>query len=304
MFAELGCLAGGIVPGRMLRRNKKAQRLTGLATMTAIYALLFILGAQLGSDTDLFSVIGQLGLQGVSISFMCIMGSIICVLPAQRWFKQENISENQPKTSVLKGFIGSLYILGCFCLGVALARLGILPSWFSAGNASLYILWVMLFFVGMGIGFDLAALLIVRDLGLRVALVPLLAITGTALGALLAALLLPNLQIKESLLVAAGFGYYSLSSVLISNHGLVALGSVALISNIFRELFTLLFTPLLARIFGPLAPVASAGATGLDTCLPVIVRFTGERFGVLSIFNGLLMTMLVPFLVSCILMFF
>jgi uncharacterized membrane protein YbjE (DUF340 family) len=156
----------------------------------------------------------------------------------------------------------------------------------------------------MGIGFDLGSLLIVREMGLRAALVPLLAIAGTGLGAAASSFVFADLTIKDTVLVGAGFGYYSLSSVLISNHGLVALGSIALISNVFRELFTLLFTPLLARLFGPLAPVAAAGAPGMDTCLPVIVRFTGERYGIISLFNGLVMTMLVPFLVPFLLLFF
>lgn len=313
MFAELGCLAGGMIPGRLLRHSKKAQKITTVATTASIYALLFILGAKLGGDAALFGAIATLGLQGVAISFFCTMGSVFCVLPAQRWFcrrsaarpgENADASRDEPKGRLLSGFLGSLYILGFFCLGVLLARGGLLPAWLSGGNASLYILWIMLFCVGLGIGFDLGSLLIVREMGLRVALVPLLAIAGTGLGALAASGILPGLVPKETLLVGAGFGYYSLSSVLISNHGLVALGSVALISNVFRELFTLLFTPLLARLLGPLAPVAAAGAPGMDTCLPVIVRFTGERYGIVSLFNGLVMTMLVPFLVPFLLMFF
>lgn len=75
------------------------------------------------------------------------------------------------------------------------------------------------------------------------------------------------------------------------------MGSISLLANVFRELFTLLATPLLVRFPGPLGPVASAGAAGVDTCLPVIIHFCGERFGVLALFNGLVFTMLVPFLI-------
>lgn len=303
MFAELGCLAAGVLPGRLLRHSKKAQKSAAVATTVSIYALLFILGAKIGGDAGLFSAIALLGLQGVVISLCCTLGSVLCVIPAQRWFSGKTDARRHGG-STLSGFLGSLQILGCFCLGLALARLGVLPGWMSGGDTSTYILWIMLFCVGMGMGFDLASLLIVREMGLRVALVPLLAIAGTGLGAAAASILLSEMQLKETLLVGAGFGYYSLSSVLISNHGLTALGSVALIANVFRELLTLLFTPLLVRLFGPLAPVASAGATGMDTCLPVIVRFTDERYGIVSLFNGLVMTILVPILVPFILLLF
>lgn len=304
MFAELGCLVGGIVPGRILRKSKKAHRATSLATMASIYALLFILGAKLGADEALFSAIATLGLQGVVISLCCTMGSIFCVIPAQRWFSGHAPERPEPRGSLLSGFLGSLYILGFFCLGVFLGRMGLLPGWMTSEGASMYILWIMLFCVGMGIGFDLASLRIVRDMGLRVMLVPALAIVGTGLGAIVASFLFSGLAIKDTLLVGAGFGYYSLSSVLISNHGLVALGSIALIANVFRELFTLLCAPFLVKLFGPLAPVVAAGAPGMDTCLPVIVYFTGERYGIISLFNGLVMTILVPFLVPFMLMFF
>lgn len=314
MLAELGYLVGGMMPGRVLRKNKKAQRLSALATKASIYVLLFILGARLGGDEVLFRSIGELGLTAVWVSLCCTLGSVFCVLPVQCWFNRSEAMQNdtpsegekteKSATSFLKGFIGSLYILGCFVTGLTLARLGLLPAWMFEADASVYVLWVMLFCVGMGIGFDLGSLLIVREMGLQVVLVPLLAIIGTGLGSLAAALLMPGLGVNESLVVASGFGYYSISSVIISNHGLVVLGSIALIANIFRELFVLLFTPLLMRLFGPLSPIAAAGAPAMDTCLPMIMHFTGERYGIVSIFTGLVLTMLVPFMVPLVLLLF
>ncbi len=303
MFIELGCLAAGIAPGRALRRNEKARKVTGKLTMLAIYALLFVMGAKLGADDSLFAALSTLGFQAIVIGLCCTMGSVLCVLPAQRLFRGEAGVNVKPQGGLMRGMLGSLYILSVFCLGVALARLGALPDFLYSGPASSWALWIMLVCVGMGIGFDLGALLIVRDMGLRVALVPLLAMGGTALGAVAAFLLLP-MELRETLAVGAGFGYYSLASVVISNQGYVALGSIALLANITRELFTLLSTPLLARLLGPLAPVAAAGAPGMDTCLPVIARFTGEKYGIISIFNGLAMTILVPFLVPLAMLLF
>ena len=81
-------------------------------------------------------------------------------------------------------------------------------------------------------------------------------------------------------------GYYSLSSILISEYRQMALGAqlaaelgtIALLSNVFRELFTLVASPFLARKFGPFAPIASAGATAMDVSLPVILRSSGRQF--------------------------
>ena len=98
-------------------------------------------------------------------------------------------------------------------------------------------------------------------------------------------------------------GYYSLSTVIVTELATPALASITLLANVFRELFTLLATPVLVRLFGPLSPVAASGAPGVDVCLPVIMRFSGERYSFLALFNGLLMTMLVPFMVPLALTF-
>ena len=303
MLVELGWLAGGVLPGWLLRGSRPAAQRIGQATLGTIYALLFILGARLGGDEALFQAMGSLGVQGVTVGLCCTLGSALCVLPAQKYFQVRKPGTqsdgNAEAGGLMRGMRGSLYILACFCLGLALGRLG-LPPWLYTGNVFLYTLWAMLLCVGMGMGSDLGAFLILRDLGPRVLLVPVLTVAGTVLGAVPACLLLP-LDLRSTLAVGAGFGYYSLSSVLVTElHG-AALGSVTLIANIFRELFTILATPLLLRLLGPLAPIAAAGAPAMDTCLPGIVYFAGERYGFIALFSGLLLTVVTPFFVSFIL---
>lgn len=56
-----------------------------------------------------------------------------------------------------------------------------------------------------------------------------------------------------------GFGYYSLSSIFITEYKGTELGTIALLSNIVREMITLLLSPLLVKVAGPLAPIAAGG---------------------------------------------
>lgn len=56
-----------------------------------------------------------------------------------------------------------------------------------------------------------------------------------------------------------GFGYYSLSSIFITEYKGTELGTIALLSNIVREMITLLLSPLLVKVAGPLAPIAARG---------------------------------------------
>jgi uncharacterized membrane protein YbjE (DUF340 family) len=124
---------------------------------------------------------------------------------------------------------------------------------------------------------------------------------GTFFGVALCSLLLPSLNLREVLAVGAGFGYYSLSSIFISELHSQTLGVIALVSNILREIFTLLFVPLLVKYFGKLAGIASGGATSMDTTLPVISKYSGKEYAVISLFSGIVLTILVPFLVTFIL---
>ena len=98
--------------------------------------------------------------------------------------------------------------------------------------------------------------------------------------------------------VGAGFGYYSLSSIFIADFRGAELGTVALLCNVMRELFTLLAAPLVARWFGPLAAVSIGGATTFDTTLPIITQSAGRPYAVVSVFHGCVLDFSVPFLVT------
>ncbi len=196
---------------------------------------------------------------------------------------------------------GSLCILFFFVCGIFVGTLGVIPD-AMADDLLTYALYVMLVLAGMCMGFDTRNFLIIRDFGFKIILLPVGSVLGTALGAAIAWVLLSALQhhlsLRDALGVGAGFGYYSLSSVMIAKFGNAELGSVALIANISRELLTLLFAPMLVRYAGGLAPVASGGATTMDTCMPVIARYAGEEYAIMGVFSGMVLTMAVPVFVT------
>ena len=47
-----------------------------------------------------------------------------------------------------------------------------------------------------------------------------------------------------------------------------------------------------------LAPISAGGATTMDTTLPIITRYSGQSFVVVSIFHGFVVDFSVPFLVT------
>ena len=197
----------------------------------------------------------------------------------------------------------SLIILSFFVLGVVLGVTGKLPDLVITTDFSMYALYFLMFSVGIGIGADRNSWAVLKTMKIKIFLIPLGIIVGTFAGTALVSLLLPGLKLKEVLAVGAGFGYYSLSSLFITQISGETLGVIALLSNILREIITLLTTPLLVQYFGKLAGIASGGATSMDTTLPVITRYSGKEWSIISVFSGVVLTLLVPFLVTFILKF-
>lgn len=195
----------------------------------------------------------------------------------------------------------SLIIFSFFVAGVLAGLSGKLPAGFDWDNYGSYALYLLMFLAGVSIGSDRNSWTVLATHNYKIIWVPVTIIIGTMAGSALVVLILPSLTLRESLAVGSGFGYYSLSSVFITQLHSHSLGVVALLSNIFREVATLLTTPILVRHFGKLAGIASGGATAMDTTLPVISRYSGKEYAIIAVFSGIVLTILVPFLVTFIL---
>lgn len=193
---------------------------------------------------------------------------------------------------------GSLIIVGFFLLGTLCGMFHLLPSDLSQSNISFYALCALMFSVGISIGNDPQTLRNFRSLNPRLVLLPVATILGTLSAAALVSLILPHRSATECMAIGSGMGYYSLSSIFITQYKGPGLGTLALLSNILREIMTLLCAPLLVRWFGNLAPISAGGATTMDTTLPIITRTAGQQFVIVSIFHGFITDFSVPFLVT------
>lgn len=193
----------------------------------------------------------------------------------------------------------SIIIVTFFIVGVMCGLDNLLPN-FISGNSyiSFYALCALMFFVGMSVGSDSKIFSSIRSVNPRLMLLPLLTILGTWAGVAMASSLFPNHSLSDLLAVGSGFGYYSLSSIFITEYRGAELGTIALLANIVRELIVLLCAPLLVKLFGKLAPISAGGATTMDTTLPIILRSSGQQFFMLSVFHGFLVDFSVPFLVT------
>ncbi len=190
-----------------------------------------------------------------------------------------------------------IYLL-FFALGVVLAAVGLIPDTLLSGEISKWILYLLLFFVGIQIGTSKNIFRVVRSFGFKIVLIPLATTLGTFLAVALVSFALPKRSVIDCLTVGSGFAYYSLSSILISEYKGAELGTVALLANIVREFLVLIFAPWMVKYFGRLAPISAGGATTMDTTLPIITKFSGTDYVVIALFHGMIIDFSVPLWVS------
>ncbi len=182
--------------------------------------------------------------------------------------------------------------------------LGILFGMFFSGSyivhnldfLSQVTLAILLLSVGLDIGSNKSTLSNIKDKIYSILIVTLSVVFGSLFGGVTTALIF-NMQLNEGLAISAGFGWYSLSGVILTNIGNAELGSIAFLSNIFRELITFLIVPLVAIKLNYLSAIGPAGATAMDTTLPVISNNTDSNTTIVAFVSGVLLTALVPILV-------
>ncbi|MEG0462402.1 lysine exporter LysO family protein [Bacteroides sp.] len=193
---------------------------------------------------------------------------------------------------------GSLIIISFFIVGTVCGVYHLIPYDFTDSKLSYYALCALMFSVGISVGNDPKTLKSFRSLNPRLLLLPVMTILGTLAGCAFISFFLGHRSPADCMAVGSGFGYYSLSSIFITEYKGAELGTIALLSNIMREIIALLCAPLLVRYSGKLAPISVGGATTMDTTLPIITRCSGQEFVIVSIFHGFVVDFSVPFLVT------
>ena len=198
----------------------------------------------------------------------------------------------------------NLIVLAIFGIG-CLAGAGFQPE-ADMHNWSLCILYALMLQVGIGIGSNRSLQQELKKLSPKMLLVPAATITGTLAFSAAASLLLSQWSVFDCMAVGSGFAYYSLSSILITQFKEPSIGlqlatelaTIALLSNIIREMMSLVCAPLIRKYFGQLAPISAAGVNSMDVLLPSITRCSGKEVMPIAIFHGILIDLSVPFFVN------
>lgn len=294
LIVLLPLMLGYLVPVR-------SHYLLGLinrAVSGSVYAILLFMGVSLAGLENLASQLSRLG------GYALLLFSITTVfnLAALWWLScrvalkagHSPVVKDAP-TSKLAAMQGSLMLVGVVAGGVAFGLLfGSLigDTLFSTADwLAEWVLYALLVLIGCQLrnsGMPLKQILLNR-LGLAIAVT--LALSSLLAGLLAAPLL--SLSWNEGLAMASGFGWYSLSAILIGDQLGPLMGGVAFFNDLTRELLAFILIPLVIHRHTALA-IGYGGATSMDFTLPVIQQHGGVACVPIAVVSGFILSLLSP----------
>ena len=271
-------------------KNRGLIKIVDYILIALIYIILFIMGLNLAAipdlGTQLQAILGKTVVFIVSILGLNLIAMIY--LDKQLPFPLKKSSLKQEST--WRSLLGSFKLVGSILLGLIIGLFAndylIIPEYLTE-TALVFLLAC----VGLQLrasGIKLKAVLLNRY-GLMLSV---FFIISSFIGGIIAALIL-GMPVIHGLAISSGFGWYSLSTIILQDaHGPI-LGSIAFFNDLFREFFAFMVIPILMARY-PLAAVGSGGATSLDFTLPVIQRTGGSQVVPIAISFGFITNILAP----------
>lgn len=260
-----------------------------------VYLILGLIGFSLGSLDNLLDKLFVAGYQAVILILLVSSFSLLGLYVSGKCFNKHmgNNPEQAASASLKQALLDALKTISWVMGGVALGVIG--KNW--ALHIDEYVTWLLyflLFLIGCQLRQSNYRLrkLFLNSQGVIIALVT---IVTTLLAGWLSSFIL-DLTWYQGLAVVSGFGWYSLSGILITGLGDPVLGTTAFLLDLSREIIALMFIPFLARINSHLS-VGYSGATAMDFTLPMLGKFHGSQIVPVCIASGFIMSILVPVLI-------
>ncbi|GGX86081.1 membrane protein [Litchfieldella qijiaojingensis] len=294
LIVLLPLILGYLIPVR----RAPLMNLVNRSVNGSIYVILLLMGVGLAALDDLGRQLSHMG--GQSALLFAITAT--CNLLALWWLARHSemragtspVVAGAP-TSKVVAMLGSLTLVGVVGLGVII---GVALDWLAmsewharAETLAEVVLYALLALIGCQLrnsGMPLKQILLNRH-GLAIAAT--VAVSSLLAGLLAAPLL--SLSWNQGLAMAAGFGWYSLSGILIGDQLGPVLGGIAFFNDLARELLAFLLIPLTIHRATPLA-IGYGGATSMDFTLPVIQQHGGVACVPVAVVSGFILSLLSP----------
>ena len=286
----LPLVIGYLIP---LHRPSALKLITRLLSWI-VYVILFFMGISLAFLDNLASNLLAI-LHYAAVSVVIIM---LCNIAALMWLEQkmpwQNHHRQERLPSRLAMALESLQLCGVVLIGflIGLSGLSFLQH---ATEASEYTLIFLLFLIGIQLrnnGMTLRQIVLNR----RGMIVAVVVMVSSLLGGVINAFIL-DLPLKTGLAMASGFGWYSLSGILLTESYGPVIGSATFFNDLARELLAIMLIPGMVLRSRSTA-LGLCGATSMDFTLPVLQRSGGVEIVPAAIVHGFILSLLVPVLMA------
>ncbi|TBR42853.1 lysine exporter LysO family protein [Marinomonas agarivorans] len=297
ILSTLGPLLLALLLGYWFKRNLFNGKLVHLALVWLTYLILALIGVTIGVLDNLPEKLATAGAQAL-VFFICIAFLSIGALAITGYYLRSNTEQVNQTTPQRSPFGFALFtdaiktLLAVF-IGI-IVGVFFKKSIHHIDTLVTYLLYLLLFLIGYQLrqGNHRLRKLFLNTQGLIIAITTMVT---TLLGGAIGAYFL-GLPLTDGLAVSSGFGWYSLSGILITGLGNPVLGTTAFLLDIGREVLALLLIPIFSRINSHVS-VGYSGATAMDFTLPMLGKFHGPNIVPTAIASGFILSLLVPVLI-------
>ena len=271
---------------------------------SALMLLMTVVGLNVGTSEEVLDNIGKIGLNCIimcigSVFFAVILMMILekTIVPLEE-IRLKLLEEKGLALKVLPDNKGVDPLMICMPLAIIL---GLLLGIFICPDISKQtldiLLTISLIFLYTGAGVSLAsnkiAFLYIKKLGLRILLLPVAIFCGGLLSGFIMSKVL-EVDLCWSVTASSTMGYYSLPGAFMTEAYGVEAGIYGFMVNIFRDIVTVSFMPLLKKISKG-SPIASGAGGCMDSMFIPITRAVGPELGIAGLIVGTIITIFVPF---------
>ncbi|MGF7445220.1 lysine exporter LysO family protein, partial [Klebsiella michiganensis] len=241
MFSGLLIILLPLVIGYLIPLHRpSALKLIARLLSWIVYVILFFMGISLAFLDNLASNLLAI-LHYAAVSVVIIL---LCNIAALMWLEQkmpwQNHHRQEKLPSRLAMALESLQLCGVVFIGFMIGLSGI--SFLQhATEASEYTLIFLLFLIGIQLrnnGMTLRQIVLNR----RGMIVAVVVMVSSLLAGIINAFIL-DLPLKTGLAMASGFGWYSLSGILLTESYGPVIGSAAFFNDLARELLAIMLIP-------------------------------------------------------------
>lgn len=283
-------IVGYLIPLKQTSLLKLINRLLSWI----VYVILFLMGVSLAFLDNLASNL----LDIFHYSAVSVIVILLCNATGLLWLERTLPWHHSHQQEKLPSRIAMALESLKLCFVVVAGFLLGLTGWAflqHATEASEYTLIFLLLLVGVQLrnsGMTLKQIVLNRR-GMIIAVVVVL---SSMVAGVINALIL-GLPIKTGLAMASGFGWYSLSGILMTESYGPVIGSATFFNDLIRELLAIVMIPGLVAKSRSTA-LGLCGATSMDFTLPVLQRSGGLEIVPAAIVHGFILSLLTPLLMA------